>query len=252
MKGLSMGVVSRFVVIVGGCLVLMFNTESIIELLEPIWTLVMTQPEVALEHGAVLTVVISMFWFLCRLVLGLRHYAVHPRPVAMGAFAARTVDPPVGPELERFARHEAAHAVVAIALGMTAVTADIHTVGDRGGRVTYEPDEDLTVHEQSFDALVFGFAGQLADHSTGHFDQGSMRDMGLQQLRMMTIIATGQRPERHTGPLTVEALIESTRTEAELLLTQHAAAHERITEALIADRALNDQRLRELAESVNR
>lgn len=68
---------------------------------------------------------------------------------------------------------------------------------------------------------------------------------------MMTIIATGQRPERHAGSLTVEALIEPTRTEAELLLTQHAAGHERITEALIADRALNDQRLRELAESVN-
>lgn len=78
-----------------------------------------------------------------------------------------------------------------------------------------------------------------------------MSDMGLQQLRMMTIIATGKSPERHAGPLTVEALIESTRTEAELLLTQHAVAHERITEALIADRALNDQRLRELAENVN-
>ncbi|HCS60132.1 MAG TPA: hypothetical protein DIW46_01870 [Microbacterium sp.] len=251
MREFSIGVASRFVMIVGGCLVLMFNTGSIIELLEPIWTLVMTQPEVAMKHGAVLTMVMSMFWSLCRLAFGPRNYAVHSRPIATGAVAARTVDPPVGPELERFARHEAAHAVAAIVLGMNAVTADIHAVGDRGGRVTYEPDEDLTVHEQSFDALVFGFAGQVADHRTAHFDQGSMGDMGLQQLRMMSIIATGQRPERHAGPLTIEALIESTRTEAELLLTQHAAAHERITEALIADRELNDQRLREMVESVN-
>lgn len=68
-----MGVVFRFVVIAGGCLVLMFNTESVIELLEPIWTLVMTQPEVALKHGAVLAMVISMFWFCCRLAFGPSH-----------------------------------------------------------------------------------------------------------------------------------------------------------------------------------
>lgn len=234
------------------CVLVIVDPNGSAVVAQELWHAAREQPALVLFNLAVIFLVLFAVYVVIRLAVVLafgprrrRDLATTSTGGAIGVMkqpTSRDVD-----ELERTARHEAAHAITAVVLGMREIAADVHQVRNRNGLVTFEWSGDKPAHEDSYDGLVFGFAGQIIDHRGGHYDHGAMGDMSLQHNRLMAIISTGKPLARHHGPLTVEALIDSARTEAEQLLTTHAAAVDRIAKALVAERELDDAEIRALA-----
>lgn len=238
-----MGALLVLLVVVAVCVYAMFNPADLVGSFRQVWTLTREYPEEVLATVATLIAVTATL----RFILKRPFRTVHALPShVVTARLQRRVGREIGPALERSARHEAAHTLAAYLLGAAHLTADVHIFGDRDGRATYRHIEEATPWDDAYDDLVIGFAAQVIDHQHGHFDAGSMADMASQQRRMMVIISAGKQPSRHEGALTVEALIESTRAEAEQLLEQHPDELERITAALVEERELDDDEIRAL------
>lgn len=244
-----MGAVVILIVVLAVCVYAMINPADLVEATRAVWTVTREHPEETLATVAPLVAVLAVLWFALKLILGRRRNVVYAPSQVVSASLQRPTGADEHPQLERMARHEAAHTLAAYLLGATHLTANVRMVGERGGQATYRRAEELTAWDDAYDDLVIGFAAQVIDHRNGHFDAGSMADMASQQRRMMVILSAGKQPRRHNGPLTVEGLIESTRTEAEQLLAQHPDELERIATALVAERALDDDEIRELIAS---
>lgn len=244
-----MGAFLVFLVVVVVCVYAMSNPADLVDVSREIWTVARDYPEQTVAFIASSVLVFIVFWGVLKVMFGMlrsRHTVSTSGSQVMSATLQRRVDHEDEASLERCARHEAAHTLAAYLLRATDLTANVYVVGDRGGRASYRHTEEATPWDDAYDDLVIGFAAQVIDHQHGHFDAGSMADMASQQRRMMTIISAGKQPSRHEGPLTVEALIESTRAEAEQLLEQHPDELERITAALVEERELDDDEIRAL------
>lgn len=244
-----MGAVLILIVVLAVCVYAMVNPADVVEGVRVIWTATREHPEETLVSVAPLVAVLAVLWFALKMTFGRRRHVVYPSSQVGSASVQRPIGDESHPQLERMARHEAAHTLAAYLLGATHLTADVHLVGERGGRATYQHGTEGAVWDQAYDDLVIGFAAQVIDHRNGQFDAGSMADMASQQRRMMVILSAGKQPHKHAGPLTVEALIASSRTEAERLLTQHQDELEEITAALVAERELDDDEIREIIAS---
>lgn len=144
-------------------------------------------------------------------------------------------------QLERRARHEAAHAVVAVRLGQTVTSADV-LVRDSGvgGRVVTDwmssADE---LASTTYRSMQISLAGQICDLDGGFHDGGSQTDMQAAIAEALTILSTGQRPDEFTGELTLEELITSARASAAEILSEMADAVDRVADALMKNRTLN-------------
>lgn len=141
-------------------------------------------------------------------------------------------------QLERRARHEAAHAAVALHHGKPTVRADVIRNHRVGGTVSYgSVTGDLA--DIAFQNMQISFAGQIVDLADKYFDGGSQDDMRHITDHAMMILSTGERPEGFTGSITAERLVRSARAESAAIVAKHEAAIERITAALIEKRVLN-------------
>lgn len=243
---IEMGTVLILIVVIVLCVYAMANPTDLVDVFREIWTVAREHPEQAVASIAPLVLVLIAFWGVLKVMFRSRRTVYASGSHVMSTTLQRRTDHEDEAQLERCARHEAAHALAAYLLGATDLTADVYVVGDRGGRATYRHRDEGTVWDDAYNDLVIGFAAQVIDHRTGHFDGGSMADMASQQRRMMTILSACKQPRRHAGPLTVEALIESSRAEAEQLLEQHPDDLERLTAALVEESELDDDEIREL------
>lgn len=168
----------------------------------------------------------------------------------MGAAGRGTTGSVITPDdyqLERRARHEAAHAVVALHHGKPTVRADVIRNHRVGGSVSYgSVNGDLA--DIAFQNMQISFAGQIVDLANKYFDGGSQDDMRHITDYAMMILSTGARPEGFTGSITAERLIRSARAEAATIVANHEAAIERITAALVEKRVLSHAHLAALMD----
>lgn len=148
-------------------------------------------------------------------------------------------------ELRRVARHEAAHAVVALRHGARDVRADLqHGVSADGtpfrGRVTCSGLD--AGRPAAWVRMVVAHAGNIVDQEVGgFFDERSMDDLRLALTAAAGVLSTGQRPPGYEGELSTDALMAGARAQARVVLEQHRDLVEAVTEALL-DPA-NDARL---------
>lgn len=149
--------------------------------------------------------------------------------------------------IQRRARHEAAHAVIALALGKENIRADVVQTEHRGGQVRYQ-NPGMPVADFAYTDMLIGFGGQIVDVQAGHFDHGSRDDMRGVTDATLLILSTGQRPSGYEGPLTADGLVRGARLAAEQLLEQHRISVDRVTAALIKHGRLNDSDLSLLVE----
>ncbi|MFT4284311.1 MAG: hypothetical protein QM598_05695 [Protaetiibacter sp.] len=178
------------------------------------------------------------------------HAKYGPRaPTGAVAVAAKAEErTPEGFPDARRARHEAAHAVVALALGLQNVRANIAIRGIVGGQVDYDRDlaSATPVADQAFERMIINFAGQIVDVDAGHADWGAVADMGAVVEAAFLVVSTGARPERLQGEVTIDSLARQASEAAACILEVHRAAVDRIQSALVEHRVLADAQLRAL------
>ncbi len=147
--------------------------------------------------------------------------------------------------LERRARHEAAHAVVAHVLGCTVTRADVLVEGGVGGSVHFElPVPVLPDHEAAWVSMRATLAGRTIDYSRGEHDRGASSDVQRALLHAAVIVSAGLRPAGYTGGLTTDELLAAASDDAHRILTTHADVVEEITAALVAHSVLGSHDLR--------
>lgn len=134
------------------------------------------------------------------------------------------------------ARHEAAHAVVALAFGMTVHRVDILVRNNSGGQVHWSAPDSR--HCEPVDGMwariVIGLAGMVVEHGDGVHDTGPDDDIRNAMLYAMKIICVGSRPQTYpTGEFTVEGIFTAASKEAERILDRNAEIVERIQARLL-------------------
>lgn len=148
-------------------------------------------------------------------------------------------------DLERRARHEAAHAVVAHALGCTVTKADVLVDDSVGGAVHFElPVPVLPDHEAAWVSMRATLAGRTIDYSRGEHDRGASSDVQRALLHAAVIVSAGLRPTGYSGGLTTDELLAAASDDAHRILTAHADVVEDITGALVTHTVLGSHDLR--------
>ena len=158
--------------------------------------------------------------------------------------------------VERRARHEAAHAVVALATGASIRRASVGFQKSAGGTVlggiveSVAPLADPRVRVWTL--LRINLAGQALDLRNGYRDSTSSLDMANVERHAQFMVSADLRPPGFSGELTVSALIDAARADVEAILNDHADAVSRIAR-LLAENAdqggiLRDPDLRPLFE----
>ncbi len=167
--------------------------------------------------------------------------------VGSPAFAVSTVAAELaaaerGFPVERRARHEAAHAVIAMVKGKKDVRANVSLFGEIGGTVDFETPI-MPLSDATYIDMLISFGGQIVDLEAGHYDGGSRNDMRHVTDSALLIISTDQKPAGYDGLLTTDALVRAARKEAEQLLDEHVDAVDRVTHALLKHHRLTDSDL---------
>lgn len=162
--------------------------------------------------------------------------AVRPKPYSAArvgrAVRALTRPPKV---LAQAARHEAAHATVAWALGGQVVSIDVLEAPPYGGQCTFNSPPATPLVDQAWVALVSSMAGNHIDLVAGHHDFSASSDVGAALCHAASIISTGQRPTGVVVELTSDSLLAAARTEAQQLLERHAPLVDAIADRLLKD-----------------
>lgn len=171
-------------------------------------------------------------------------------PTATSGVPARMVGTPDGMPMpddrdeatrRRTARHEAAHAVVALHGGGTNLHVDIRqTIGSNGvgsgGRLSFRTDH-LSHVEGHWLTMQIAHAGNIVDQEISHQrDDGAMGDMSTGLTAAAGVLSTGQRPDGYTGNLSTDALMAGARQQARETLTEQRDALDALTEALLDPR----------------
>lgn len=160
-------------------------------------------------------------------------------PVALGAMGTGVAAVADRGHLETMpirARHEAAHAVVALAFGMTVHRVDILMRNNSGGQVHWSaPDSTLRAPvDQMWARIVIGLAGMVVEHGDDIHDSGPDDDIRNAMLCAMKIICIGRRPHSYqNGEFTVEGILTAASKEAERILDRNAEIVERIQTRLL-------------------
>jgi hypothetical protein len=109
---------------------------------------------------------------------------------------------------ERRARHEAAHAVVAHAMGCTVLAATVEPGPANEGRVQFVlPIPRLPAHDSAWVSMVSVLAGRVVDHERGAFDEGSTQDVWQASHDAAVIISAGRAPRGYQGKLSTDGLL---------------------------------------------
>lgn len=148
------------------------------------------------------------------------------------------------------ARHEAAHAVVARALGHTVTCADIRHAGDRSGRVeSVPPLPSRGMGPDLWDELTIAMAGSALDLAEGRHHAGSRDDIQLAEATAAALISTGHTPEGADGPPgTIARATAAARARAARILTDHRDQVDILAAALIRRRRLTGRQIHDLLQ----
>lgn len=146
------------------------------------------------------------------------------------------------------ARHEAAHAVVARALGHTILSADIRHAGDRSGHVEFVPPlPSRGMGPDLWDELTIAVAGSALDLAEGRRHAGSRDDIQLAEATAAALISTGHTPEGADGPLeTIARATAAARDRATRILTDHRDQIDVLAAALIRRRWLTGRQIHDI------
>jgi len=136
--------------------------------------------------------------------------------------------------LERSARHEAAHAVAALALGGYVYSVDVRASGGIGGACRSDPAPDWALEDQMWARLVVSVAGNVVDLSGGWHDLGATNDLDLALRQVAAVISIGRKPSGYAGPLRFDDLLAGARDIAHEILDENGAAMDALTERLVA------------------
>lgn len=129
------------------------------------------------------------------------------------------------------ARHEAAHAVVAWALGVEVMEISTQAIENSGGHVQLAPATERPVPEEAWKFLQVSLAGAIVEDRDRQQELGACGADLFQALEhASTIIATGRCPMGFEGQLTVESLIGAATEEARVFIDQHPRLLEAVTE----------------------
>lgn len=167
---------------------------------------------------------------------------VKPRPDRAGpATAGFGLESPARSHTERrrVARHEAAHAVVALAGGARDVRVDTHKAFTHSGglwcgQFFFRRLDTLSTVEANWVILQIAHAGDLVDQEVGDvYDDRSSVDFRMALTAAAGVLSTGQRPQQHTGPLTAGALMAAARERARIVLAEHRDAVDAVADALL-------------------
>lgn len=170
---------------------------------------------------------------------------------AVRAVAAELPDPRPVFTVHRRARHEAAHAVVALARNAAIEYANVTVVGEVGGGVGWTAYPRPARADHLWDILLVGLAGHVVDVDAGHSnDDCASKDLLLVGRAAFELVAGGHRPEGYDGPLELHAIVTAAREEARRIATERSAAIDRVAAGLVEHRRLHDWEIRELAGPV--
>ncbi|MDH6284602.1 hypothetical protein [Prescottella agglutinans] len=157
--------------------------------------------------------------------------------------------------VERRARHEAAHVVVALATGASICSASvgIRAIGTTSGGYVESVAPLADPADRVWALLRISLAGQVHDLRHGYRDGGSSIDMTNAERHARHLASAGLRPPGFDEELTISALVAAARAEVETILNDHADAVTRIADLLAENadqgRVLRDPDLRPLFES---
>ena len=148
------------------------------------------------------------------------------------------------------ARHEAAHAIVARALGHTVTCADIRHAGDRSGRVeSVPPLPSRGMGPDLWDELTIALAGSALDLAEGRHYAGSRDDIQMAEATAAALISTNHTPEGADGPPgTIARATAAARARAARILTDHRDQVDVLAAALIERRALTGRQIHDLLQ----
>lgn len=154
-------------------------------------------------------------------------------------------------EIERRARHEAAHAVAGAWAGNQILSLDVLDSPGRGGQCHSTPIEG-PIPDSAFGLMCLAVAGNLVDTENGHFDTGAQDDMQTLLRAAAAIISTGKAPTGYRSILTSDALISTARGVAQDALARFPHVVEDLVTVLVANpsRVLAGEQLDKLLEPV--
>ena len=174
----------------------------------------------------------------------LRGVAVTSGMTPLGA-AQAVVARPVSRDI---AEHEAAHAVVAHAIGVVEISARMHRHDGLGASVSGHHPEGLPAADAEWQSLVVALAGQTYDHARGIHDAGSRNDMRYMLESALAIMSIGRCPTGYSGPLTIEGLCAAARNLATKILAERRELVQSVADALAAGGFFGPDQMRALLE----
>ena len=151
------------------------------------------------------------------------------------------------------AHHEARHAVVAHALGMTVTKVTLVPTETSGGHTSVQGAVPLgSTATQLFTMMSVFYAGCRDDHVDAVGDQSSDVDT-IQLISSATrIVASQGRPDGFEGPLTSDALLAAAAARSKMILAQNRDVVEQISSALMTNRTITGEPLRWFLAGVRR
>lgn len=142
---------------------------------------------------------------------------------------------------EARARHEAAHAVVAI--GFTVIGANIHVSGHDGGCVeSIPPLPSRGLGPDVWDTLTMTVAANVLDQAEGRHHYGASQDIQAAETRAAALLSTGYIPDGCEAFLTVGQTIACARSRADRILARRLSQVDALADALLARRTWMDGR----------
>ncbi|MDO4243547.1 MAG: hypothetical protein Q4C85_07290 [Actinomyces sp.] len=145
------------------------------------------------------------------------------------------------------ARHEAAHAVTAWALGHTIIGAEILPARNRGGCVEYVPPlPSRGKGPDLWDHLTIAVAANVLDQTEGRRHDGAQDDVRAAEEHAAALISTGFVPDGIDGPLAITQAVSAARNRAQRIVAGHPGQVDTLARALVKRRALTGQEVREI------
>lgn len=137
-------------------------------------------------------------------------------------------------DLPRRARHEAAHAITALAVGAQVDLLTLRPGADDAGHIEYHLPAGLPVQERAWRTMIIALAGNQADLHHGDQDAGATQDLMRVLQQASVIISCNQLPTGYTGRFAWDGLIAAARHEADDILQRHQGAYTQLVDDLVA------------------
>lgn len=217
------------------------NAQAIADWIVDISGQVAANPRDTVIAASTLLMLVALVDFMVNTARTLtRGRSVH---VSAGATIALSRD--TDESKHRRARHEAAHAVVMLALGYQDVTAHIKISDKIGGSATGSTklttliDGGQARADISYGQIITALAGHQVDTETGNHDFGSDSDFASVINHVTAVLSVGLVPRGHDGPLSSDSLIASAREHVGHILDENKDSLDLITEFLVKHRVMS-------------